>query len=165
MAYDKIRVTPAQFLKTIIIIHFALLAGQLLFAVVAFSLAVKVYFGVKDWNDAFMYVGPALAIGGVLAGNFMFRQQLNALAGKNTLSEKISVYQSATIIRFALLEGPSLFSIVAFMLGGNLFFLVISGLLILYMLMLRPAKDRVESDLNLGFDEKMEFLNENEIIK
>lgn len=62
------------------------------------------------------------------------------------------------IVRFALCEGPALFGIVVTGITHNLFYLLMSAIIVLYMLLiLRPTKDRVETDLNLNFEEKILF--------
>jgi hypothetical protein len=162
---DNIKLTPAGFLKSMSIIHAALLAGQLLFVIVVFAISPKVYFTVSDTADVFVFIVPLLAIAGFVSGYILFKQKLTELQTKNSLGEKMVAYQAALIIRFALLEGPSLFGVVAFMQTGNLFFLAISALLMLYFFSLRPTKDKMEIDLALGFTEKMEFLNDDEAIK
>ena len=147
------------------VIHAALLAGQLLFVIVVFAISPKVYFNVSDTTDVFVFIVPLLAVAGFMCGYVLFRRQLKELQDKNSLGEKMVAYQTALIIRFALLEGPSLFGVVAFMQTENLFFLVISALLMLYFFSLRPTKDKMEMDLGLGFTEKMEFLNDDGVIK
>src|SRR5471030_821542 len=104
---DNIKQTPAGFLKLISIIHLALLGGQMVFGIVAFAESTKVYFDVKYNGDPFIFIAPILAIGGIVAGNLIFKQLLTALESKTSLSEKMMGYQTALIIRFALLEGPS----------------------------------------------------------
>jgi len=89
--------------------------------------------------------------------NFMFKKQLDLAVAKSSLNEKLGGYQTALIIRFALLEGPSLFGIVSYLLSGNLLFLAISGLIILYFITIRPTRDKVETDLNLDYQEKTEM--------
>jgi hypothetical protein len=159
------RPSPESFLKSISIIHLALLAGQVIFAIVAYAQSVKVYFGIHYMDDVFMYIVPLAAIGGFMTGYTIFKKQLAAIRSKNTLGEKIIAYQTALIIRYALLEGPCLLAIVAYLLNNNLFYLVVAGLLILYFIFLRPTMEKVENDLDLNFNEKIEFLGEDEVIK
>ena len=166
MDYNKSnRPSPESFLKSISIIHLALLAGQVIFAIVAYAQSVKVFFGISYMDDVFMYIVPLAAIFGFIAGYSIFKKQLAAIRSKNSLGEKIIAYQTALIIRYALLEGPCLLAIVAYLLNNNLFYLVVAGLLILYFIFLRPTMEKVENDLDLNFNEKIEFLGEDEVIK
>jgi RsiW-degrading membrane proteinase PrsW (M82 family) len=158
MERPMIAQSPAAAVKTMKIIHGGLLAGQVLFAGVAYSTGVKaVYFNARDTKDVFFFVATVLAFGGIVAGFFLFKQLIGQLIEKTDLRSKLAGYQGAFITRSALLEGPSLFSIVAFMQSGNLFYLVISGFLMLILLRCRPTANRIAEDLDLGYDDKAEL--------
>ena len=166
MDYNKSnRPSPESFLKSISIIHLALLAGQVIFAIIAYAQSVKVFFGISYMDDVFMYIVPLAAIFGFIAGYRIFKKQLAAIRSKNSLGEKIIAYQTALIIRYALLEGPCLLAVWAYLNNNNLFYLMVAGLLIVYFIFLRPTMEKVENDLDLNFNEKIEFLGEDEVIK
>lgn len=164
MVQSDIAQTPKTFLKTISIIHLALIAGQVLFAITALGIKTKHQTDVRNSNEVFMFIVPLLALAGFVAGQLLFKQQVNKLSGETSLKEKIKGYQGAVIVRFALLEGPSLFAIAAFLMTKNLLFLLVSGVIILYFISLRPTKERTENDLNLSFEEKLTFGREDEIL-
>lgn len=147
--------SPNTFLKTISIIHLALIAGQIMFAAVTFMITNKTTTGQRD--NVFIYVVPIMAFTGLAVSNILFKTLVNKIDGQSPLKTKLAAYQSALIVRFALLEGPSLFAIVSFMLTGNLIFLGISGAIIAYFIYLRPTKQKIEDDLNLGYEEKAEL--------
>jgi hypothetical protein len=146
---------PNTFVKTISIIHLALIAGQIIFAAAAF-MTTKNHTTSKS-DDVFIYVAPIMAFSGFAISNILFKTLVNKIDGQSPLKTKLAAYQSALIVRFALLEGPSLFAIVSFMLTGNLIFLGISGAIIAYFIYLRPTKQKTEDDLNLGYEEKAEL--------
>jgi len=153
-----IQQSPATAVKTMKIIHGGLLTGQVLFAGVAVATGTKaIYFNARDTQDVFFFVAPLLAFGGIIAGFFLFKQLTARLSEKNDLQSKVAGYQAAFITRSALLEGPSLFSIVVFMLSGNLFYLFISVLLMLILLQSRPTANRIAEDLQLDYDDKAEL--------
>ena len=146
------------------VIHNAFTAGLYLFGFTAVLLKGQRQMSVKSTNDTFMFVVPLLAVVSVIAGHLIFKQLLGNLNNELSLKEKIKGYQSATIIRFALTEFPALFAIVAFMLTRNILFLVIAGLLIVYLRFLKPTKPRTEKDLNLSYEEKLIFDREDEML-
>jgi len=143
---------PNPYLKTISIIHIALTIGQLLFASLAFIKNGSTKFEL-NLNDTFFIVEVILVTSSVIASNFLFKQNLDKARQQTEVSGKLTRYQSALIIRYALLEGPSLFGIVVYMITGNVFFLAISSALILYFLFLRPTKQMIKDDLQLSYDE------------
>jgi len=155
--YQNFNQSPQGFLKTVTIIHAALTFGQVMFGVLAFAESGKTGIDVKNTNNPFLYVVPLLALIGFIASNFLFKQLLNNVGLKNTLREKLMVYQTALIVRYALLEGASLFAIVCYLLTGNLLFLLISGAIVLYFIIIRPTKQGTQNDLNLSYEDQMEF--------
>lgn len=148
-------VNPSTFVKTNTIIHLGLLMGQIVFA--ATTLLISKNQAHTQNTDVFIYIAPALAITGFFTGHFLFRKLLGNIKGDSPLKAKLADYQSATIIRLASLEGPSLFAIVCFMLTGNMVFLGISAAIILYFIYLRPTRQKIEDDLALDYNEKTEL--------
>ncbi len=143
---------PNSFLKTITIIHLALLMGQLIFAVLAFTINGSTAI-VIDTNDTYLFVEIIMVIGCFIASTILFKRQLVEAIQQGDVSSKLTRYQTALIIRCALLEGASLFGIVNYMISGNLLYLIISGLIILYFLSFRPTKEKIKEDLQLSYDE------------
>lgn len=150
--------TPQSILKSMQIIHAGLLAGQVMFAVVSYTVVEKApHFDIKNTGDVFLFIVPLMAIASFIASNLLFKLKIAGLPGKDILVEKLIGYLTALIIRFALLEGASLFGIVTFLISGNLLFLLISALLMIYMLTLRPSVSKAEADLELSYEDKLEL--------
>jgi hypothetical protein len=148
---------PKLFLKTNTIIYSALLIGQALFGIVAFFIAIKPVVNLKPGDDVLFYLVPVITISGGFIGAMLYKKRLTELANTATLKEKTSSYQTALIIRYALSEGATLFAIVVFLQGANLYYLIIAGLNILYFLSLRPTKQKMEDELSLSYEEQMEL--------
>lgn len=147
--------TPSLILKQITIIHLALIAGQVLFGIVVFAIAKQQPHSPK--NDALIYVMPAMAVGCFLASMLLPKNMISTIKSDQPLLAKLKLYQAAFIIRMALLEGPSLFGIVCFLLTNNIVFISISAALVLYAMYQRPTRQKIEDDLNLGYEEKAEL--------
>jgi protein-S-isoprenylcysteine O-methyltransferase Ste14 len=155
---QNVNQTPQAAFKATQIIHLALIAGQLMFAFVAFFSPAKFNNNHNSQSsDVFIWLAPLLAAAGILAGQWLFRQKISASAQQETLKQKLTLYQTAMISRDAMLEGPSLFAIVSFMLTRNLFFLWLSAPIVLYFLYLIPTKEKLGYDLGLSDEEKMEL--------
>ena len=93
-------------------IHYAYCFATLAFGTVAMFITNDTslsFNGPSD--DFFLYLVPFIAIGGTLVGHFIFNTNLKEVQQKPSLQEKLSGYQSARLIRLALIEGPSLFAI------------------------------------------------------
>jgi hypothetical protein len=126
---------------------------------VAYSITANKGLNLTYTGDPLLFVVPFMAISCFVLSIFMYKQQLNLATNKDSASNKLVAYQTAMIVRCALLEGPSLFGIVSYLITGNLFFLIISGLIILYFISIRPTKDAVANDLNFSYDEMTELNN------
>lgn len=83
-----------------------------------------------------------IPIGAVLFGNAMYKMNLKKVTSEATLLQKWTTYQTACIIRWAMLEAAAFF-----ILFVRKEFLMVGILLILYMAYLYPSKARMESDL------------------
>jgi len=154
--------TPKMYLRTNSVIHIALLIGNVLFALVVISQQRN--HDTQKANDLFLYIVPSFSAACVLISIFLFKKQLNNAISKTTLKEKLMAYQGALIQRYAPLNGAALFGIVVYELTGQQMYIIISGLLALYLLFLRPTKDKVENDLDLSYEDKMLF-DSDEVLK
>jgi uncharacterized membrane protein len=137
-------------LKTLRSIFLALLAGQCLFMVAVLSITQNKGLSFNTAADPLLFVAPVIAIASLVAGPIISNKVLADAANKETVREKLMVYQTAFIIRAALLEGASLLSIVSYMKSGNLFYIAIAGLMILIFITLYPTNDRVTAALGIS---------------
>ncbi|GAB2703413.1 hypothetical protein GCM10027037_31520 [Mucilaginibacter koreensis] len=148
--------TPKAILKTITIIHLALLAGQVLFGIVFFFLRSS---GTDPQAnlDIFKYLVPAIAVVMVALSQFIFPKLIAKAIPLPALQEKMAAYQSALIVCYALLEVPSLFSLVAYFLTGNILYILVAALLVARFVTIRPTAEKAEEDLKLTYEEKLEL--------
>ena len=72
----------------------------------------------------------------------MFRSQINKIDAKVSFDEQFPMYQTASIVRWAILEGAAF---VLLILKKD--FILFGILLIVYLLLLFPSEFRVKSDL------------------
>lgn len=89
----------------------------------------------------------------VVMSSYLFRKKVADSMGKPVI-DKLVLYRQATIIRFALLDGPALFSIVFFFLTGNYLYLVITGCMALFMILNRPNDEMIAEHLMLTEEDK-----------
>ena len=149
MEKQNLKLMQNSFLKTMRIIFFALLAGQIIFMAVAFF-TVNNNPPQSQSDDLFNIIVP-VAIGlGLFMSSLLFKQMLAKIKKDDSFEQKLEAYRSALIIRYALLEGPSIFSTVVYLLSGNIIFLAFSGVMILAFLMNMPSRDKATQDLNLS---------------
>ncbi len=153
--------TFAQYFRVLAILHSAFIFGQIAFAGTALFLRSTGQFTFEDESlrAILPLIALTLSVAGAAAGAAIFRRQREVLRGQAVLSEKLAGYRSAQILRWELLEGPALFSIVAFLLTGAYWVLGVVGLLIALFVSYRPSPRRTVQDLQLSHEEEARALD------
>lgn len=149
--------TPKKIINTLTVIHYGYCIVILALAIVAFLISDHTRIGFNDSDDLFLYLVPIFALGGISVSIFIFNTQLRQIHKKESLTEKLSAYQTSHLIRIALIEGPAFLAIIIFMISSNLFYLIIALALLAYLIFLRPTANGIKEDLNLNFEQEKEF--------
>ncbi|GEM_PF-2034489 len=140
------------FLRSTNLLFTAMFAGQL------FMILVMVYvrssFSISaEISDIYLLVVPAAAILAYYLGNKLYQIRISSISQSDALSEKLTTYRSAFILRLAFLEGAALIGIVLYYSGGNFLFILIAGLLLVYFYSLKPNIATIRSDAKLSSEE------------
>jgi len=157
---NRNELTFKSYLKTISIIHIAFTGGLLFFSAI-------VYFQFTDWhftvplNDVFFSSTPILATAIIFLGNFLFKKKINSILGKKSLRQRLTVYQSAILLKYAFTEGAAFICMMIALYSGNLFYLGLALIVILYFISLKPTKNKIEQQLHLTGELKDQLNREN----
>ena len=73
-----------------------------------------------------------------------------------TAQQKIIQYKTFSIVKFALLEAPCLFAIVAYFLTTNIYFMVLAAILIIVFAAQRPTVQLIIHHLSVSREDLME---------
>lgn len=147
-----------SFLKTLTIIHTALCAGLILFAVFAYYQNDD-FTARMDPQAIFIYLVPIVAVAGYFLSQVLFKKQIQAISSEEQLSAKLGKYQSASLIKYALLEGPGFLALIAYFWSGNALYLVIAIALVAYLFVQRPTAEKIKKGLPLTLKEQKQFDN------
>ncbi len=142
----------AQF-KTMQIIYGALIIGVLVFSVVVYLKSDNLHF-IFDGESMYGILVPMVAIISLVVNTMIFKSTLNSINPQDALGLKITKYQTANIIRGAILEAPALIGIVVTLNTGNYYFLVFSLFMIAAMIFAFPSKQKFIETMQLSFEEK-----------
>jgi hypothetical protein len=158
--------TAKQYFQTLSILHGALTMGQVIFLMLLVYLHTS---GNAQPADAMfatllMYLVPAVALLAFSAGSFLYRTRINALKSLTSLSEKLNSYRAVMIIRLAVWEGASMFSLVAYFLTGSNLFVVISVIYVLLFIIVRPTAEKFSFELELSPEEKALLENADSVV-
>ncbi|MDO6491147.1 MAG: MFS transporter [Cellulophaga sp.] len=129
-----------QKIKTLKIIHLAITFGVVLIYFTLGDITALKSFKVPAL-DAYSVVFLALPLIAVFASNFVFKNTLKQAKDIKELKDKFGVYQTASIIRWAILEGAAF--IILFLKPD---FMLFGLLIILYMVFLSPTLDKIKND-------------------
>lgn len=143
----------ASKLKTLQIIHIAFCIAVFNFALIAFFLVKdSVYLNLKLEQPTPLFPQfPIIAVLAVFTASFLFKKQLSSLTDAPSLDEKITKFQTAFLIRSAILEGAALMNTVAFLMTSNSAFLLATAIPFLFLLISRPTKQQIIAELNLSY--------------
>ncbi len=148
--------SPKEALKTIQLVHFALMAGIVLFTAVILFLYFDGVLAAK--NDGIIQYIPALFFFAVLPSSSMvYKQALKNVDAQANLQSKMKLFQTAHIVRMAILEGSALFAAAVSFVTGSLYQLIIVGLVIAVFASKIPSIMMLESDLHLTSEDKEKF--------
>ncbi|WP_425392089.1 hypothetical protein [Ekhidna sp.] len=150
--------TAKDQLKLIRLLHFALMGGAGLFAVMAAILIVSDEVS-QPSIEVLDYLSPAYFFIMLATYPVVFKAALKKTALlEKTLSQKLASFQTAHIIRMAMLEGCALFASVAALINGELLHLIIASLTLAIMFSKTPTPFLLESELGLNQDEKDQLI-------
>ncbi|MBI9041425.1 hypothetical protein [Lutibacter sp.] len=145
---------PKDFIKSLQIIHFALLAGVLVFAAyVAFAAKDRLFFSYQE-EKAFLYLAIIIAFAGNLTSKFLYAKLLKQISKDADLSQKAIKFSTAHIFRMAMLEFPAFMCVFFVWQSNNSFYFILVGILVLMMLAIYPTKNKFENDVPLTSKEK-----------
>jgi MFS family permease len=158
---DNIKQTSGEYFRSLIIVFFGLIIGQVIFGLLSFFLVSTKRFSSEgtDLSSVFIYVVPIFVLAGFILSSLLFKNRLKAIDRKSSLMIKLDAYRAALILRYALLEGPSMFAIVVYLVTGGIIFILLAALIVLYFVTIRPNKENVIKDLDLNPNEE-QILND-----
>ena len=163
---EQTQLTAGEYLKALKVIHIGLTAGVVLFLIIAVVLQLTGFEPeLKELEMILLGVTAVAAFSGIFAGNMIFRKRLEQLIELKNLNEKLTGYQSALIVKLALIEGPAFFTVVAYLLTTNVLFPVIAVFLVVVMVLSAPRKDKLITDLNLSMKETSILENPDSVIQ
>ena len=127
-------------IKTLQIIHFALCAGLIVAYFVIGEISVEKLKKIPtiDSSSIVFAIIPLLAF---ILSSLLFKSQLKQVDPKLKLEDKLPFYQTASIIRWAILEVAAFILLI---LKPD--FLIFGILIIIYLIFLRPTEEKIIND-------------------
>lgn len=140
-------------LRTLQIIHLAYCVGPLFFiAVVFFINYTNLHLSFEAISsDPLLIAAPLMSIFSIVVSRIVFNSLLSKSNAdlNSSISNKLTQYQTAFIVKAAFLEGAALFNIVVFLMTSNLLTLLFAVACLIFLWFSRPTNEKVSDDLNL----------------
>jgi len=149
--------TSKTFFKNLNRIHIAMLAGQVLFLIIASYLELSQtgpQSNIQEGADIYFMIVSLLTVSGILGSKIIYESLTKKAQKKEGIMEKMQAYQSAVIVRLAILQGAIIFSIVAFLLTSKMLVLAFAAVLLLFFIGSKPAKQKAIVDLKLNREDQ-----------
>jgi hypothetical protein len=89
----------------------------------------------------------------IFAGRLLYHFHLKKITAMHLLSEKMSRYRIASIVRFALSETATLLCAIFFFLTGFFAVLFVAAVAFIYFISLYPSKEKMIKEVNPGLNE------------
>jgi hypothetical protein len=150
-------VPPAQILKSMTVVYYALMASQFVIFATAYYLSSSGLIRLPaQAHDVLRWAAPGVTLAAVFIGRSFRVVLLRSAARKAGLEAKLRDYLAASVIPWAFLEGANLLNAAAMLTGQRLY-------LGLYLVVLaaygfsRPTLDKIDQELNLTPEEAGEI--------
>jgi hypothetical protein len=130
-------------MKAAKVIHLSIVIGTVAIYFLLGDLLSMNFMDLGAW-DSVSYALLALPVAVVFGMNILYKNMLKSADNSRPLEEKLGAYQTANIVRWALLEGVSLILLI---LRPEM--MLIGILCILYMAYLYPSVDRMKQDFEM----------------
>ncbi|MFT6796145.1 MAG: fatty acid desaturase [Maribacter sp.] len=141
------------YLKTLKLLHLSLVAGLSIFMVVAIIQGDGFNTDLST-NSTFLYIVPVASLIGYFGSQVLFKKMLSSISQSDLFNQKLQRFQSALLVKYALIEAPAFLSLFAYYATGNALPLVIAGCLLAYLFVQGPTKEKLKSSLPLNAEEK-----------
>jgi hypothetical protein len=157
----------STFMKSLRIVYFTLAMGIVLFMMVA-VLIFNLNGALSETSITSAQKSPFLAALVVLTGvvllvyKAIFPKKLDAIKAMPSLERKLAAWRELSILEAALIEAPSFFAIMLFLLLGVYPLLIwpVGGLILFWLR--KPTRDRLIKDTDLSAAEVKAFDASNE---
>ena len=141
--------------STIMIIYSAILIGLLFFGGFSYYLVENnIIESNQDSDGVFRILIPIIGIISMFLSFKLYNSRISNSEKYKELSEKLLQYRSIKIMQWAILEGASFLSLVAFLLTGNYFYVIVLLFLIGFIVLVRPSKENFINDFQVEGIEK-----------
>lgn len=140
---------PPSFVRTQKIIHACLCFGMLAFTLFTIYTGDSLKSGKSTSQDLFVYLVPSVGVLCYFLSGWLFNNMLAKIPQNLPIQSRLARYQSALMVKWALLEGPAFLALAAYLQQANAMYLAIAVFFIFYFVLKRPKAVHIKNELSL----------------
>ncbi|NBC84080.1 MAG: hypothetical protein GVY19_11985 [Bacteroidetes bacterium] len=160
------QISSGDYFRSLEIIYIAFIASQGVFGVISIVLVAGGLFEHRFnrlW-DIFIFLIPAVVIVGIIINKVMYQQRVHSIKEKPGLMSKMYALRAAKVVRWSVMEASSLTAIGAYLLTGYWLFIVLSAIVVLVFLSIKPTIERLANELELNAEDKKKLYDANAVV-
>jgi hypothetical protein len=151
--------TSGQYLRNIKMVHSSLLIGMIIFSVIVVVLMMTASLFEEDaasLHNIMRFVVPVVSVGAFIGSGILFKQKIDSVKQASGMSfgYRMDQYRSASIIRWAILEGAVMLALIAQLLTKNYYYSIFIFLLLVFFFLYAPSAEKIKSQLGLNSEEQ-----------
>ncbi|WP_337864848.1 hypothetical protein [Ignavibacterium sp.] len=141
-------------IKSLQIMFYAMLAGQIIFLFISVFLVQSGNIQLNENLFLVLFIVDLIIVApAVVVGPMIYRGFINRSLSSKSNEEKFNFFRQGVIIKLALVEAPTIFSIVGYILTGSVVFLFLAvGVLVLFFFH-KPSLEKFSEDFNIPLSE------------
>jgi len=106
------------YFKTLKLLHLSLVAGLSIFMAVAIIQGDSFNTDLRT-NSTFLYLVPVFALLGYFGSQVLFKKMVSNIPRSHSFNQKLQRFQSALLVKYALIEAPAFLSLFAYYATGK----------------------------------------------
>lgn len=142
-----------NYFKSLKVLHLSLVIGLSIFFIIALVQGNDFNTDINA-NRTLLYLVPVSALIGYFGSQFLFKKMLSSVQLSDSLETKLKKFQSASHIKYVIIEAPAFLALFVYYITGNALPLVIAGSLLAYLFVQKPSKEKVIQNLPFNAEEK-----------
>ncbi len=138
------------YLKTLQILFIGLFIGPILFLGVCLFIQSGNQPVEQTGQSPLFFIAIGFATIGIIGSRAMYASRISKLQALDNTQQKLDGWRTTFIIRMAMIEGPTLLSVVGLLIEEQRVFLFLALVLLFFQALNFPTKSKIQSDLNLS---------------
>ena len=151
---DLSALTFDQFIKSLRIIHIAMVLGSFLMIIVTRIILGFDDFNIQEINYQYAMLGLLAVISAIFIGKKIATLMKNKISSSHTLESKITLIQGAITIEYVFSEIPIMFCVIIGFMLNEFSLTVIAALSLIYLWSIKPDKSVIIETLQLKQNER-----------